>query len=228
MSRNLFTTFHGKHDFYFLRHGKSEGNRLGVVQGRSDYDLAPKGVQQAEAAARWFRDRGVETVLASPLLRAFRTAEVVAEAIGRGPVVREALLVELDTGVFTDTSLSTVRREQPDLWRRFQSESWDAVPQAESSEALYRRALSFWEAAAARAAETAGALLSVTHAGFLQWIIKATTGDTRWMPLYPTSNCGVYHFTVRADDSPRPAGVLGPYVSRWELIDYRVVATPEG
>jgi broad specificity phosphatase PhoE len=221
MSRALFSSLPGKRDFYFLRHGKSEGNRLGLVQGRSDYDLAPEGRQQAAAAAAWFRGRGVETILASPLLRALRTAEIVAEAVGHGTVVSEPLLVELDTGIFTDTSLSAVRQEQPQLWHRFQAESWDAVPQAESSDSLYRRALSFWEAAVSRARVTDGAILSVTHAGFLQWIVKATTGDTRWMPLYPASNCGVYHFTVRAGNSS-PEGVLGPYVTRWELVDHKV------
>lgn len=228
MSRTLFSKLPGKRDFYFLRHGKSEGNRKGVVQGRSDYDLAPEGRRQAAAAAAWFRDRGVETILASPLLRAFRTGEIVADALGKGPVISEPLLVELDTGIFTDTSLQSVREEDPDLWRRFQTESWDAVPEAESSPSLYGRALSFWEAMVERSRKTNGALLAVTHAGFLQWIIKTTTGDTRWMPLYPTSNCGVYHFAVRADGSPPPEGVLGPYVSRWELIDHRVVdGSPE-
>lgn len=68
----------------FLRHGESEGNADGILQGQSDYPLTLKGECQAKALAeRWkIQDQHFEGIISSPLKRAARTAQIVAEALG--------------------------------------------------------------------------------------------------------------------------------------------------
>jgi 2,3-bisphosphoglycerate-dependent phosphoglycerate mutase len=67
----------------FLRHGESVGNVEERFQGQADFPLTDTGVEQARAlAARWQAEgRNFDRCLASPLLRARQTAEIVAGAL---------------------------------------------------------------------------------------------------------------------------------------------------
>ncbi len=69
--------------FYYLRHGETDWNVDGRMQGHTDVPLNANGLAQAAMA----RDRlaGLEfaTICTSPLSRARRTAEIVNEKHGR-------------------------------------------------------------------------------------------------------------------------------------------------
>lgn len=84
--------------FWFLRHGETDWNAQGVSQGNVDIPLNPVGLAQARAAAPLLRDRGIATIMASPLSRARVTAEIVAEALGL-PVQLDPELREVAFGV---------------------------------------------------------------------------------------------------------------------------------
>jgi broad specificity phosphatase PhoE len=64
----------------FLRHGESVGNAEDRFQGQADFPLTERGTAQARAlAGRWAAaGRSFDLCIASPLLRARQTAEVVA------------------------------------------------------------------------------------------------------------------------------------------------------
>jgi broad specificity phosphatase PhoE len=87
-------------DLYLIRHGESEANRDGVIQGRLDSDLTARGLEQARAAGRFLKERGlgVDAVVTSPLLRTRRTAEAIAGVLGLAPVPAHDFLVEIDVG----------------------------------------------------------------------------------------------------------------------------------
>jgi broad specificity phosphatase PhoE len=68
--------------FFFLRHGETEPNRLGLATGMTDVPLNDAGRRQAEAAARALAGRGVNAIFSSPLRRARDTAEYVAQQLG--------------------------------------------------------------------------------------------------------------------------------------------------
>ena len=67
--------------FWFLRHGETDWNAEGLSQGHTDIPLNAVGISQAQRAALALVDRGIVTIIASPLSRALRTAEIVAEAL---------------------------------------------------------------------------------------------------------------------------------------------------
>src|ERR1700722_10208985 len=69
--------------FYFLRHGETDWNVEGRFQGHSDIPLNAQGLAQARSAAQIMADRSVDLIVASPLIRALKTAAIVAEAIGK-------------------------------------------------------------------------------------------------------------------------------------------------
>jgi probable phosphoglycerate mutase len=77
--------------FWFLRHGETDWNAQGISQGNVDIPLNAVGLAQARAAAVWLRNRGIATIVASPLSRARVTAEIVAETL--------ALPVQIDDGL---------------------------------------------------------------------------------------------------------------------------------
>ena len=83
--------------FWFLRHGETDWNAQGLSQGRTDIPLNKVGVMQAERAAVTLRTSRIATIVASPLVRARRTAEIVAAPLGL-PVSLDADLAEVNFG----------------------------------------------------------------------------------------------------------------------------------
>ncbi len=67
-----------------LRHGESQYNLLGLCNDdpARAVDLTSRGIAQAQAAADALSAEPVERIFCSPLLRARRTAEIVAERLG--------------------------------------------------------------------------------------------------------------------------------------------------
>ena len=68
--------------FWFLRHGETDWNAQGLSQGNIDIPLNPSGLAQAYAAASMLRNRGIATIVASPLSRAYATAVIAAQRLG--------------------------------------------------------------------------------------------------------------------------------------------------
>jgi broad specificity phosphatase PhoE len=220
-----FKTLNGRLEVYFLRHGESEDNSAGIIQGRRDMPLSQQGRRQSESTAPWFLDRGIGVILCSPLRRASQTAEAVSRRLAVQVRIHEALN-ELDTGIFTGLTMEQIRRRHPAAWRSFRSLSWEGVPGAESIESLLERSRLLWEAAGDLLDGAAGNLLCVTHSGILQWIIKATFGQRSWMPLVPVGNCSVCQFSLDNDIG----GSHPSYYFEWTRLNYlpQGVAEPAG
>ena len=88
-----------KREFLFLRHGQTDWNLQGRFQGHSDIPLNETGLSQAHSAAERLADRGIELVISSPLIRALKTAAIVAERIQR-PLRVDSRLMERTFGSF--------------------------------------------------------------------------------------------------------------------------------
>ena len=84
---------------YIARHGETAWNVENRVSGRTDVPLTGRGLQQAQVLAENAVGKGIEVILASPLLRARQTAQAVSDAIGV-PVEIEERLIELDFGSY--------------------------------------------------------------------------------------------------------------------------------
>ena len=209
--------FKGTADLWFMRHGESEGNRDGVIQGRTPSRLTETGREQALAAGDWFKGKGVDLVLTSPLARASETAALASERAGAPAPVVVPDLTEIDTGIFSGLTFRQAEARYPGEWQKFQQQSWEAVPEAERIETLLARAGAIWGGLAARAAEGRTRILCITHSGFLQWIIRSTFGGRTWMPLFSASdNCCVSH--LRVTNTSREGAVLG-HMATWVMIN---------
>ncbi len=63
---------------YFVRHGETSGNAANSFRGPIDYPLNNNGKQDALKLGRWFSDKGISAIYASPKTRAQDTAREVA------------------------------------------------------------------------------------------------------------------------------------------------------
>lgn len=84
---------------YIARHGETAWNAENRVSGRTDIPLTQRGMEQARLLARNAMDKGIEVIIASPLLRARQTAQAVSDAIGVDIEIDERL-IELDFGIY--------------------------------------------------------------------------------------------------------------------------------
>ncbi len=107
---------------YLLRHGETtynaDGNRY---CGRTDAELTEKGILQAQRVAEALHGHPIEAVYASPLKRAYRTAEIVTG--NRFPVAKDLRLIELDFGAWEGKTREEFVAEDPALWN-----SWSESP----------------------------------------------------------------------------------------------------
>jgi len=101
----------------FVRHGQTELNRGGRLQGRIDAPLSAVGREQAAALARGFASAPVARVVSSPLQRASDTAAAIASAHGLTVEVDERL-IELDYGAWDGMKLTDVSADDWAAWRR--------------------------------------------------------------------------------------------------------------
>jgi broad specificity phosphatase PhoE len=69
-------------EFYFLRHGETDFNRLKLIAGSTDVELNDTGRAQARAAVELVRPLGIRNIVSSGLRRARDTAAIVAAALG--------------------------------------------------------------------------------------------------------------------------------------------------
>jgi broad specificity phosphatase PhoE len=80
-----------------IRHGETDWNAAGRWQGRAPVPLNERGIAQAEASAEALQSFRFDRIIASDLLRARQTAEIVAAALDL-PVVFSPQWREIDTG----------------------------------------------------------------------------------------------------------------------------------
>ncbi|MFD1737453.1 histidine phosphatase family protein [Bacillus salitolerans] len=60
-----------------VRHGETEWNRIGKLQGRTDVPLNSTGIKQAEECSMFLSDYNWDVIITSPLKRAKKTAEII-------------------------------------------------------------------------------------------------------------------------------------------------------
>src|SRR6516164_6740289 len=82
---------------FLFRHGETDWNRAGRLQGHTDTPLNPTGLAQAQALVERLRPHRLDAVMSSDLARAWTTARIVAEGLGV-PLISEPGLREANIG----------------------------------------------------------------------------------------------------------------------------------
>lgn len=141
-----------KHVIYFVRHGETDWNRLGRLQGQQDIPLNALGRDQARRNGRALKAH-LPTLdlpfLASPMKRTSETMELVRGELGL-PVsgyATDERLKEIRFGKFEGFTADQIEQEQPELAaRRHQDKFHFTPPDGESYAMLMQRVRAVVEA----------------------------------------------------------------------------------
>lgn len=181
--------------FAFIRHGQTDLNLQGRLQGSSDWPLNETGLAQAHDAIGVLRATGVPwtVVVSSPLQRARTTAAIIADGLGIELGASYDDLVERDYGRFEGVLEADADKTDPDV------ETLDAVV------ARGRRAL---EAIAADHPDAD--VVIVCHGTIIRYTLAALAGRPIEAPrngttaLFRRDGAGWTVLTV--NDEPLPEG----------------------
>jgi 2,3-bisphosphoglycerate-dependent phosphoglycerate mutase len=115
-----------------VRHGQSDWNLKNLFTGLKDPELTPQGIEEARAAGRLLRARGLgfDRAFTSNLIRAQNTLQLILAELGTPgiPILADAALNERDYGDLSGLNKDEARQKwgeaQVQIWRR----SYETAP----------------------------------------------------------------------------------------------------
>ncbi len=196
---------------FLIRHGQSEGNVAGRLQGWQDAPLTALGERQAVRVAVALRqfltaaEVEVAAIYSSPLQRAARTADAVSQVLGL-PVQTDPDLREMHFGRVEGLTEAEWKDCFPDTLAAWhQPDNMDfGWPEGETRRGFY-----------ARIEQTLGRILAahppeanlvlVTHGGliasYLSWV---ETGSWHGWREFMVGNCSISHLTFEPGRAGAP------------------------
>ncbi len=159
-----------------VRHGETDWNAAGRIQGSTDTALNARGRAQAAELAERLRAAGpAEALYTSPMLRARETAEIIGAALGLVPQPMEELR-ELSFGAWEGCSWEEIQRRWPGDFAWCETDRFNrAPPGGESYAQLARRVLPAVEDIRRRPGGTA---IAVCHSAVIRTVLCALNGLT--------------------------------------------------
>ena len=100
---------------WLARHGETDANAEGRVQGTIDPPLNERGREQARALAREAASLGIAALYTSQLRRARETAEIIGAELGLEPRV-DPRFAESDRGEWEGRLAAEIKAEDPRAW----------------------------------------------------------------------------------------------------------------
>lgn len=83
---------------YVVRHGETDWNIKGILQGKTDIELNENGVRQAKLLKNKINIDDIDVVICSPLKRTKQTAEILVA--NKKNIIYDELILERDFGDF--------------------------------------------------------------------------------------------------------------------------------
>jgi probable phosphoglycerate mutase len=173
-----------------VRHGETEWNAEGRVQGQTDIPLSAIGLAQAQAAAEVLCRHDFTAVYSSDLLRVRQTAEPSVRKLAL-PLQLDAALRERHFGIFERLLYTEVRSRYPEHYARFQRKDPDYdFESGESLRVFHERSLGAVKAIVERHAGEQ--VLVFTHGGVLEVVYRHARALGFSTPRdFGIPNCGV-------------------------------------
>ena len=156
---------------YLIRHGETDHNASGRMQGWLDIPLNSMGFHQAKLLAHRFRGKRVAAVYTSPLVRAAETARAVAEAVSVTINIDERLR-EYNMGDWSGMTFEEIVRSEPNFSAHGPVEI--PVPNGESAQQMYARVSSFLREVTERHPDQR--VVAVSHGGTLAMVVATMLG----------------------------------------------------
>lgn len=192
-----------------VRHGETDWNATGRIQGHNDTPLNAVGRRQARQVAQRLACESVRGLYASDLVRAFETATIIGERLGL-TVVTSPQLRERHYGAWEGLTAAEIQERYLEQYAQWRTRSTDfAPPQGETISQLLTRALIELQIIARR--HPREMVVVVTHGGLcyvlISHILGSVDGDRR---EFSFGNASMHTLEVSGD--------------RWSVISMNEIA----
>jgi alpha-ribazole phosphatase len=107
---------------YLIRHGETVGGDEKRYKGSLDVPLSENGIEQVRKTAEFLKDANISNVYTSPLIRALKSAEIIAEPHGLKPIEIPDFR-ERSFGIWEGMSFNEIKDKYPEEF-----EAWAGNP----------------------------------------------------------------------------------------------------
>lgn len=167
---------------YVIRHGLTELNKKGIINGQIEDVLAPEGEIQAQKASALLADT-IKRIYVSSLDRTRKTAAFLNQSLNL-PITFHDELMEINFGVLEGTPFL----EEYKLRHKMQDYDWR--PSGESIEDVKKRVLKILRKV--KAENQDGEALIVAHGGIVRLMQLLETGEV----MEEIGNASIYAFDL--------------------------------
>lgn len=186
---------------YFIRHGRTDWNEKGLLQGTSDVPLNKNGIQDASLAKEFLKEIPFDFCISSPLKRALKTAEIILE--GKNiPIITDERIKEISFG---DLERKCVIGDNisPYIKKRFElfhknAYAYDGLDGGEGIKDVIKRGTSFYNELVSDDENAGKTILISTHGCLLRAILNSVYKNNKdfWQGQIPP-NCSITKVEVK-------------------------------
>lgn len=94
-----------------MRHGTTCWNEKGITQGRLNNRLSKSGIKLTNEVAERLKDKQIDVIVASPLMRTMQTANIINK-FHHAKIIKDESLIEIDQGIFTGRNYKTLSERE--------------------------------------------------------------------------------------------------------------------
>lgn len=163
-------------DIYIIRHGETNWNVEGIIQGQSNSSLTEKGIEQAKLTAEKLKTVPFKAIYSSDLERAMNTAEIICEHHKNSTIVKDERLRERKFGDLEGIGHEDFKTRHPEIYANFRSnDPAYRIPGGESRNDLAKRSIDFFNDIISQHADD-DTILAVTHGGVVNMFVRYIIG----------------------------------------------------
>jgi broad specificity phosphatase PhoE len=182
---------------YIVRHGVTDWNQAGCIQGQLDVPLNAAGRAQAVLAAQAFMACGATALYSSDLLRAYETAQIIGRQTGL-QVIQKPGLREMDFGAWQGLTSAQILARDPEVYAARRERPYDVPPPGgETWQRFYQRVLQALRDILQ--ATDAQRIIVSTHSGVCTVLgLEALGLGYAGKRLFGNANCAIHTLAIHA------------------------------
>ena len=185
---------------YILRHGETDWNLTGKLQGWTDVSLNETGKSQAKALAERLRSIDFISCVSSDLSRAKETALLATE--GRYNIIEDQRFREIFCGVWEGQSIESLRKNNEHIDLYYTDPLNNPPRDGETTQALFHRCSEAVEELITTHKNQGGNILITSHGGAIRTLISYLIGvGIEASNSFQINNCGIARILI--EDSGR-------------------------
>lgn len=160
---------------YLIRHGETDWNIDGKLQGKVDIPLNEKGRKVAELTRDALKEIDFDVAFSSPLSRAYDTAKIILED-REIPIIKDERLIEIGFGAYEGVGRVDWDKNIKNFF--YQTEEYVPKGDGERVEVLLDRELQFLQELFHNPKYQTSTILVTTHGAALSGIMTLIKGNS--------------------------------------------------